>query len=127
MSGDATRRETDSLGEVELDAVEDAGEQPVPLYTDCIAFDGVRRVLVGEEPAERGVRLGGAGRPVDECVAQHLVLDATRVVAVDQRQEERTRLAVHSTPRLGLARALDGLTTGCHEPLAHALGEALLV
>ena len=115
------------LGEVELHAVEDTGEQPVPVVADSIAFDGVRRVLVGEEPAERGVGLGRAGRPVDERVAQHLVVDTALVVAVDERQEERTCLAVHSTPRLGLARALDRLTTGRHEPLAHALGEALLV
>src|SRR6266511_2894018 len=115
------------LGEVELHPVEDAGEQPIPVGADRVACEGVRRVLVGEEPAERGVRLGGAARPVDQRVAQHLVLDAALVVPVDQRQEERTRLAVHSTPRLGLARALDGLTTRCHEPLANALGEALLV
>ena len=115
------------LGQVELHPVEHACEQPVALGADRVAFGGVRHVLVGEESAERGVRLGGACCSVDERVAQRLVLDAAGVEAVDQREEERATLAVDTAPRLCLARALDGLAPGRHEPLAHALGEAQLV
>src|SRR5829696_4761271 len=116
-----------SLGELELHPVEDPGEQPVPLGADRIAFDGVRRVLVGEEAGERRVRLRGAAGAVDERVAQHLIVDGTLVVTVDEREEERRRPVLAAAPRLGLAHAFDGLPPGRHQPLSHAFGEAGLV
>ena len=59
------------LVEVELHPVEDAGEQPVALGADRVAFDGVRRVLVGEEAAERGVGLARACRPGSTSVSRN--------------------------------------------------------
>src|SRR5262249_59541964 len=55
------------------------------------------------------------------------VVDAALVDPVREGGEERTRVTVDPAPRLGLAHALDGLTAGGDEPLANALGEALLV
>ena len=67
------------LVEVELDAVEVLRVHRVALAPDRVVLVGVWRVLLDEEPPERGVRLGGAGRQALEAVAEGAVaVSATR-------------------------------------------------
>ena len=80
------------LVEVEVGAVEVLRAPLVALAPDRIVLGRVRRVLLHEEAAERGVGLGGVRRAPSSRDAARLV-DARRVVLVDQREEERGRVA----------------------------------
>ena len=111
------------LVEVELHAVEVLRVHRVALAPDRVVLVGVWRVLLDEEPPQRGVRLGGAGCQALEAVAEGAVAVSRRVVLVDEGEEERTGRAVEPAPRVGLLRARDGLAPRRHDALGRAFGE----